>query len=104
MGGKNIIMVMDDADVDLAVDGALWEAFGTAGQRCTASRASSPTEDVPEFVEKLAAGTNKMRVGDGLEAGVDMGPNVSAGQIKTVEKYVKIGSEEGATLRRRWRS
>src|SRR4051795_6497739 len=84
MGGKNVIMVMDDADLDLAVDGALWGAFGTAGQRCTASsRIVVHTKVYDQFVEKLAARAMKMRVGNGLENGVDMGPNVSAGQLKT---------------------
>jgi acyl-CoA reductase-like NAD-dependent aldehyde dehydrogenase len=99
MGGKNVIMVMDDADIDLAVDGALWGAFGTAGQRCTASsRIVVQAKVYDQFVEKLAGRAKKMRVGDGLEEGVDMGPNVSASQLKTVEKYVQIGVDEGATL------
>jgi len=99
MGGKNVIMVMDDADVDLAVDGALWGAFGTAGQRCTASSRVVVHEKVyTQFVEKLAGRAKKMRVGNGLEANVDMGPNVSAGQLKTTQQYVKIGRDEGATL------
>jgi alpha-ketoglutaric semialdehyde dehydrogenase len=99
MGGKNIIMVMDDADVDLAVDGALWGAFGTAGQRCTAaSRIVAHKKVYDSFVEKLAARAKKMRVGYGLDPKVDMGPNISAGQIKTVEKYVKIGKDEGAKV------
>src|SRR4051812_30770671 len=99
MGGKNVIMVMDDADVDLAVDGALWGAFGTAGQRCTAaSRIVVHAKVYDEFVEKLAGRAKKMRVGNGLEANVDMGPNVSASQLETTEKYVKIGKDEGATV------
>ena len=99
MGGKNIIMVMDDADIDLAVDGALWGAFGTAGQRCTAaSRIVVHKKVHDQFVEKLAARAKKMRVGDGLDPKTDMGPNISSGQIKTVEKYVKIGKDEGATV------
>ena len=99
MGGKNIIMVMDDADVDLAVDGALWGAFGTAGQRCTAaSRIAVHAKVYDEFVEKLAGRAKKLRVGYGLDANVDMGPNVSEGQIKTVQKYVKIGQDEGAKV------
>src|SRR5688572_7761450 len=99
MGGKNIIMVMDDADVDLAVDGALWGAFGTAGQRCTAaSRIAVHAKVYDQFVEKLAGRTKKLRVGYGLDPKVDMGPNVSEGQIKTVEKYVKIGRDEGAKV------
>src|SRR5438552_7134861 len=99
MGGKNIIMVMEDADLDLAVDGALWGAFGTAGQRCTAaSRIVVHRKVHDQFVEKLAARTRKLRVGNGLDPNVDMGPNISASQIKTVEKYVKIGKDEGATV------
>jgi alpha-ketoglutaric semialdehyde dehydrogenase len=99
MGGKNIIMVMDDADVDLAVDGALWGAFGTAGQRCTAaSRIAVHAKVYDQFVEKLAGRTKKLRVGYGLDPKVDMGPNVSEGQVKTVEKYVKIGLDEGAKV------
>ena len=99
MGGKNIIMVMEDADLDLAVDGALWGAFGTAGQRCTAaSRIVVHRKVHDQFVEKLAARARKLRVGNGLDPNVDMGPNISASQIKTVEKYVKIGKDEGATV------
>ena len=99
MGGKNIIMVMDDADVDLAVDGALWGAFGTAGQRCTAaSRIVAHSKIYDQFVEKLAARAKKLRIGYGLDPKVDMGPNVSEGQVKTVQKYVQIGKEEGAKV------
>src|SRR5438552_6200591 len=99
MGGKNIIIVMDDAEVDLAVDGALWGAFGTAGQRCTAaSRIVVHRKVHDQFVEKLAGRARKMRVGNGLDPNTDMGPNISASQLKTVEKYVKIGQDEGATI------
>ncbi len=97
MGGKNVIMVMDDADVDLAVDGALWGAFGTAGQRCTAaSRLVVHKKVYQQFVDKLVGRTKKLKVGFGLDR-VDMGPNISAGQVETVKKYVKIGRDEGAT-------
>jgi len=99
MGGKNVIMVMDDADVDLAVDGALWGAFGTSGQRCTAaSRVVVHNKVYDQFVEKLAGRAKKLRVGNGLDPKVDMGPSVSASQIKTVESYVKIGTDEGAQV------
>jgi acyl-CoA reductase-like NAD-dependent aldehyde dehydrogenase len=99
MGGKNVIMVMDDADVDLAVDGALWGAFGTSGQRCTAaSRIVVHRKVYDQFVEKLAGRAKKLKVGNGLESGIDMGPSVSDSQRKTVETYVQIGKEEGATL------
>jgi acyl-CoA reductase-like NAD-dependent aldehyde dehydrogenase len=99
MGGKNVIMVMDDADVDLAVDGALWGAFGTTGQRCTAaSRVVAHDKVYDQFVEKLAARAKKLRVGNGLDAKVDMGPSVSASQLETVAKYVQIGKDEGASV------
>jgi acyl-CoA reductase-like NAD-dependent aldehyde dehydrogenase len=99
MGGKNVILVMDDADVDLAVDGALWGAFGTAGQRCTAaSRIVAHRKIYDKFVTKLAKRAKSLRVGNGLDEKTDMGPNISAAQIKTVEKYVKIGKDEGATI------
>jgi acyl-CoA reductase-like NAD-dependent aldehyde dehydrogenase len=99
MGGKNVIMVMDDADVDLAVDGALWGAFGTTGQRCTAaSRVVAHDKVYDQFVEKLAARAKTLRVGNGLDAKVDMGPSVSASQLETVTKYVQIGKDEGASV------
>src|SRR5437868_2023392 len=94
MGGKNCIIVMDDADLDLAVDGALWGAFGTTGQRCTASsRIIVQSKVYDAFVDKLAGRAKKLRVGNGLDATVDMGPSVSASQRKTVESYVKNGQE-----------
>ena len=99
MGGKNVILVMDDADVDLAVDGALWGAFGTAGQRCTAaSRIVAHRKVYDEFVSKLSARAKSLRVGNGLDPQTDMGPNISKSQIKTISKYVKIGTDEGATV------
>ncbi|MEO8381222.1 MAG: aldehyde dehydrogenase family protein [Acidobacteriota bacterium] len=99
MGGKNVIMVMDDADVDLAVDGALWGAFGTSGQRCTAaSRIVVHDKVYDQFVEKLAGRAKKLKVGNGLDPNVDMGPSVSQSQVDTVAKYVKIGKDEGAKV------
>jgi alpha-ketoglutaric semialdehyde dehydrogenase len=99
MGGKNVIMVMDDADVDLAVDGALWGAFGTTGQRCTAASRVVVHEKVyDQFVEKLAGRAKTLKVGNGLDAKVNMGPSVSASQLKTVETYVQIGKDEGAQI------
>ena len=99
MGGKNVIMVMDDADVDLAVDGALWGAFGTTGQRCTAaSRVVVHDKVYDQFVEKLAGRAKKLRVGNGLDGKIDMGPSISASQRETVETYVKIGKDEGASV------
>jgi aldehyde dehydrogenase (NAD+) len=99
MGGKNVIMVMDDARIDLAVEGALWGGFGTTGQRCTAASRVAVHEKVyKEFVERFVAGAKGLRVGNGLEPKAQVGPCVNQGQLETVEKYVKIGREEGATL------
>jgi alpha-ketoglutaric semialdehyde dehydrogenase len=99
MGGKNVIMVMEDGDLELAVDGALWGAFGTAGQRCTAaSRIVVHDKVYDEFVERLAARTKKLRVGNGLDEKNEMGPSISDAQMKSVAEYVKIGQEEGAKL------
>jgi alpha-ketoglutaric semialdehyde dehydrogenase len=99
MGGKNVIMVMEDADLDLAVDGAIWGAFGTTGQRCTASsRIVVHRQVYRDFVDRLAARAARLRVGNGLDENVDMGPAISESQLKTVSKYVGIGKEEGARL------
>src|SRR5215475_14261613 len=99
MGGKNIIMVMDDAKLDLAVDGAVWGGFGTTGQRCTAaSRVAVHKKVYKEFVDRFVERTRSLRVGNGLEAGIQMGPCVNESQLKTVEGYVKIAKDEGAKL------
>jgi aldehyde dehydrogenase (NAD+) len=99
MGGKNAIVVLEDADVDLAVEGSVWGAFGTTGQRCTASSRLLVHEEVAgEFVEKLVARVRALRVGNGLEPGVDVGPCVSERQRDTVARYVEIGKREGAKL------
>jgi aldehyde dehydrogenase (NAD+) len=99
MGGKNMIMVMDDANIELAVDGAIWGGFGTSGQRCTAaSRVAVHKKIYKEFVDKLVARTKALKVGDGLDPATDMGPVVSEAQLKTVMEYVEIGKSEGAKL------
>ncbi|MGB6484084.1 MAG: aldehyde dehydrogenase family protein [Candidatus Acidiferrales bacterium] len=99
MGGKNIILVMEDANIDLAVDGAIWGGFGTSGQRCTAaSRIAVHKKVYAEFTEKFIARAKKLRVGDGLDADVDMGPVINETQLQTVMKYVEIGKQEGAKL------
>ncbi|MBI4552779.1 MAG: aldehyde dehydrogenase family protein [Candidatus Latescibacteria bacterium] len=99
MGGKNAITVLDDADVDLAIDGILWSAFGTTGQRCTAgSRVIVHRAVVDELTEKLVARTNKLRLGNGLDETVDVGPVVNENQLDTVHRYTEIGLAEGATL------
>ncbi|HYK40750.1 MAG TPA: aldehyde dehydrogenase family protein [Thermoanaerobaculia bacterium] len=99
MGGKNAILVMDDADVELAVEGALWGAFGTTGQRCTASsRLLVHRKVYDDFVGRLVEGAKALRVGNGLEKGVDVGPCVSERQRENVARYVEIGKKEGAKL------
>jgi len=99
MGGKNIIVVMEDANLDLAVDGAIWGGFGTTGQRCTASSRIAVHKDVyREFVEKYVARARALKVGNGLDPSVQMGPVINENQLKTVEEYVEIGKDEGARL------
>ena len=99
MGGKNIIMVMDDAKLDLAVDGAVWGGFGTSGQRCTAaSRVAVHKKVYKEFVDRFVERARALKVGDGLDDSVQMGPCISESQRRTVEAYVKIGQDEGAKL------
>jgi acyl-CoA reductase-like NAD-dependent aldehyde dehydrogenase len=99
MGGKNVIIVMDDARLDLAVDGALWGGFGTTGQRCTAASRVVVHEKVRrEFTERFVERARALRVGDGADATTEMGPLVSAAQLQRVESYVSIGKAEGAKL------
>ncbi len=99
MGGKNIIIVMDDANLDLAVEGAVWGGFGTTGQRCTAaSRVAVQKKVYREFVEKFVARAKALKVGDGLDPTTEMGPCINEQQLKTVMKYVEIGKDEGAKL------
>ncbi len=99
MGGKNVIMVMDDANLDLAVEGAVWGGFGTSGQRCTAaSRVVLHKKVYKAFTERFVARVAALRVGNGLDPKVQMGPCVSDSQRKTVESYVEIGKGEGAKL------
>jgi aldehyde dehydrogenase (NAD+) len=99
MGGKNVIMIMEDANLELAVDGCLWGGFGTTGQRCTAASRVVVHEKVyRSFVDQFVARARALRVGDGLLADTDMGPSNSEGQLETVMKYVRIGIDEGATL------
>jgi len=99
MGGKNIIIVMDDANLDLAVEGAVWGGFGTTGQRCTAaSRVAVHKKVYREFAERFVARVKALKVGDGLDPATQMGPCVSEQQLSTVMKYVAIGKEESAKL------
>jgi aldehyde dehydrogenase (NAD+) len=99
MGGKNIIIVLEDANLELAVDGAIWGGFGTTGQRCTAaSRIAVHKEVYKEFVERFVARAKKLKVGDGLDPTVEMGPCINEQQLKTVMEYVEVGKLEGAKL------
>jgi aldehyde dehydrogenase (NAD+) len=99
MGGKNAMIVLADANLDLALDGALWGAFGTTGQRCTAtSRIIVEQSVAEEFTTKLVARANTLRVGDGLDESIQMGPQINQQQIETSEKYCKIALEEGAKI------
>ena len=99
MGGKNVIMIMEDANLELAVEGCLWGGFGTSGQRCTAASRVVVHEKVYQrFLEQFVARARALRVGDGLDPKTQMGPSVSQGQLETVMKYVEIGQAEGARL------
>jgi len=99
LGGKNAQIVMDDADLELALDAVLWGAFGTTGQRCTATSRLIVHEKVyDEFMKMLVARTEKLRLGDGLLDTTEVGPCVSDSQRNTVMEYVEIGKKEGAKL------
>jgi acyl-CoA reductase-like NAD-dependent aldehyde dehydrogenase len=99
MGGKNAMIVMDDADLDLALDGVVWGAFGTTGQRCTAtSRLILQSGVHDEFLSRLVQRARAMKLGDGRSKGTDVGPLVNEPALKKVEHYVDIGVSEGADL------
>jgi len=99
LGGKNAQIVMDDADLNLALDGVLWGAFGTTGQRCTATSRLILHEKVfDEFMSMLVERTKKLKLGDGLLPTTDVGPCINEGQRNTDHSYVQIGLKEGATL------
>jgi aldehyde dehydrogenase (NAD+) len=99
MGGKNAITVLDDADVPLAIDGAIWSAFGTTGQRCTAaSRIIVQSGVYDEFASRLIDGTKSLRLGSGLDEATDVGPVVNKPQLEKIASYMPVGTGEGATL------
>jgi len=99
MGGKNAVIVMDDADLALATEAILWSAFGTTGQRCTAcSRVLAHERVHDELVQGLADGARGLKLGDGLDPATQVGPLVNRGQVERVQSYVRIGSDEGAKL------
>jgi aldehyde dehydrogenase (NAD+) len=100
MGGKNVIIVMDDADIDLAVEGAVWGAFGTSGQRCTASSRLVVHKKVyKQFTKKLVERAEAMRVGNGADPDTDMGPVINADAVHKIMGYIEVGQrEDGARL------
>ncbi len=99
MGGKNPVVVLADADIELAVEATAQGAYGSTGQRCTATSRVIVEEQVADkFVELLAARTAKVRVGDGSKDGIDMGPAVDKSQLDTDTSYIEIAQNEGAKL------
>jgi acyl-CoA reductase-like NAD-dependent aldehyde dehydrogenase len=99
LGGKNPMIVLDDANLDLAIEGGLWGAFGTTGQRCTATSRMIVQKGVyREFVDRLVERAKKLKVGNGLDETVQMGPAINERQLETDLKYVEIGRNEGAKL------
>jgi aldehyde dehydrogenase (NAD+) len=99
LGGKNAQIVLDDADLDLALEGVLWGAFGTTGQRCTAtSRLILHRKIHDEFVQKLVERVKKLRLGPGLDEKSEVGPLVNAGRVEAVDAWVKLGKKEGKLL------
>jgi len=99
LGGKNALVVLDDADLELAVDGAVWAAFGTTGQRCTAASRMIVHERVlGDFTELLRSRAERLRVGDGLREDVEVGPIINERQLRRVHSYTEVGVDEGARL------
>ena len=99
MGGKNAQIVLANADLDLALEGVLWGAFGTTGQRCTATSrliCEKPIHDA--LLERLVERARGVRIGPGLDEESEMGPLINQAQVEVVEKYVQIGKDEGAQL------
>ncbi len=99
MGGKNVVIILEDANLDLALDGCLWGGFGTTGQRCTAASRVVVHHDVyKEFLDRFVERARSLRAGNGLDGSVQMGPLINQQQLQQVERYVQIGKEEGARL------
>jgi acyl-CoA reductase-like NAD-dependent aldehyde dehydrogenase len=99
LGGKNGQIVMEDADLELAVEGALWGAFGTTGQRCTATSRLIVHRDVSKKItDILVERVQKIKIGDGLDESVEMGPLINQAAREKVLRYIEIGKQEGARL------
>jgi alpha-ketoglutaric semialdehyde dehydrogenase len=99
LGGKNAIIVMDDADLELAVDGIVWSAFGTSGQRCTAaSRVIASGKVYDTLQTQLVARAEELRLGNGLDEETDVGPVINKAALDKIHSYTEIGKDEGAKL------
>jgi alpha-ketoglutaric semialdehyde dehydrogenase len=99
LGGKNAQIVMEDADLNLALEGALWGAFGTTGQRCTATSRLILHRDIKkELTDMLVARAERIKIGDGLDESVEMGPLINHAAREKVHQYVQTGKQEGARL------
>jgi aldehyde dehydrogenase (NAD+) len=99
LGGKNGIVVLADADLDLATDGIVWSAFGTTGQRCTAcSRLIVEEAVADDLVDRVAERARRLRLGAGIDLATDVGPLINAAAVDKTERYVEIGTSEGARL------
>src|SRR5437870_4729242 len=99
LGGKNAIIVLDDADLELAVEGILWSAFGTSGQRCTAaSRVIVQNGVYAELQSRLVAAAERLKLGPGWEDDTDVGPVINKSSLEKIHSYTQIGRDEGAKL------
>jgi alpha-ketoglutaric semialdehyde dehydrogenase len=99
LGGKNAIIVLDDADLDLAVEGIVWSAFGTSGQRCTAASRVIAQEAVYDALQsKLVAAAEQLRLGVGWDEATDVGPVINRGALEKIHSYTQVGQDEGARL------
>src|SRR6476620_2230526 len=99
LGGKNAIIVLDDADLDLAVEGIIWSAFGTSGQRCTAaSRVIAHAGVYDELASRLVDSAEQLRLGAGWEDDTDVGPVINQAALEKIDSYTAIGRDEGASL------
>ncbi|MFL5654474.1 MAG: aldehyde dehydrogenase family protein, partial [Ktedonobacteraceae bacterium] len=99
LGGKNAVIVLEDADLDLAVESVSWGAFGTTGQRCTATSRVIVHKAIQQaFTDRLVTAAEKLRIGNGLDEKIDMGPLVNKGRVQVVDEYTQVGKQEGAKL------
>jgi aldehyde dehydrogenase (NAD+) len=98
LGGKSPNIILDDADMDIAIDGSLWATFMHNGQACeSGTRLLVPASIYDEFVPRLLDRASRLKVGQASDGATDLGPLISAGQLRSVEEYIKLGIEEGAT-------